>query len=96
MDIGLQVDCDSQSYKISVDGDWKEESVSFNENVESVERLVFRTGSWRSDVRSWILEGEPANRGLYMEDLPGADDPISANLVFLDDVEARSLTRREK
>ena len=35
----------------------------FAEKVESLERLVFRSGPWRSDVRMFILDGEPGNRG---------------------------------
>jgi hypothetical protein len=51
-----------------------------------VERLVFRTGSWRGDVRPLIVDGTPNNPGLYMEDLPGADHKVPVSIFGIDDV----------
>lgn len=96
MAINLRVDCDSQSYQVAVNGTWKEESVSFDEKAASVERLVFRTGPWRSDVRSWIVDGEPANRGLYLEDLPGADDPVRSTQIFIDEIGTTETLGKER
>jgi hypothetical protein len=75
-----------QSYDLSLNNEWVKKQVPFAEQMDTVERLVFRTGSWRSDVRPLILDGEPGNPGLYMEDLPGADQKAAMSLYYIDDV----------
>lgn len=84
--IRLHLDCDAQSYDLAVDGGWVRRSIPFAEPVDSLERLVFRTGPWRSDVRLSILDGEPANTGLDTQDLPGADHQIPLSVFYIDDV----------
>jgi len=93
MEVALRLDCESQSYRVALDGKWKEEAIGFNEKVESIERLVFRTGPWRSDVRPWIVDGEPANRGLYMEDLAGADEKAPVTMVLIDDIRTANISK---
>ncbi len=88
-EIGLQLDCQTQSYDLALNGDWVKRRVPFAEPVESLERLVFRTGPWRSDVRAAILDGEPESAGLYMEDLPGADQRVPLSIFLIDDVITR-------
>ncbi len=84
--ITLKLDCDSQSYDLAVNGKWVRRDVSFAEKVVSIERLVFRTGPWRSDVRPLIVDGAPGNPGLYLEDLPGADYKVPLSVFLIDDV----------
>lgn len=85
-DIALKLDCDSQSYDLAVDGKWVKRNIEFAVQVDSLERLVFRTGSWRGDVRPLIVDGAPNNPGLYLEDLPGADQKVPLSIFFIDDV----------
>jgi hypothetical protein len=85
-DISLKLDCGSQSYDLAVDGKWVKRNIEFAVPVDSVERLVFRTGSWRGDVRPLIMDGTPNNPGLYMEDLPGADQKVPLSVFGIDDV----------
>ena len=60
--------------------------LAYIEYKYTVERLVFRTESWRSDVRPLVLDGAPGNPGLYMEDLSGADQKVAMNPFYIDDV----------
>lgn len=54
--------------------------------VESLERMVFRAGPWRGNVRMFILDGEPGNPGLYQEDLLGADHKVTRSIFLIDDI----------
>jgi hypothetical protein len=60
--------------------------IPFAERVETVERLVWRTGAWRADVRQAIVEREPRQSGDYVEDLPGADHKVAPSIYLIDDV----------
>jgi hypothetical protein len=85
-DITLKLDCGSQSYDLAVDGKWVKKDVPFAEQVDTLERLVFRTGPWRGDVRPLIVDGVPATNGLYHEDLPGADLKMPLSIFLIDDI----------
>jgi len=89
-EIVLTLDCAAQSYDLAMDGTMIRRGVAFAEPVETLERLVFRTGPWRGDVRSLIVDGEPNTPGLYMEDLPGADRKVARSVFCIDDVTTRS------
>jgi hypothetical protein len=84
--VTLRLDCAKGLYDLALDGEWVKRDVPFAEDVETVERIVFRTGSWRADVRQYVLNGAPGNPGLYMEDLPGADRKVPLSLFYIDDV----------
>ncbi len=86
--IRLVLDCNKGSYDVQLDGQWVRRDLPFAAKVESLERLVFRTGPWRSDVRMFILDGEPGNPGLYQEDLPGADQKVGLSQFLIDDVKS--------
>ncbi len=63
------------------------EKIPFAVKTESLQRIVFRTGPWRGDVRPFIVDGEPGNPGLYQEDLPGADFKIGASIFEIDNIQ---------
>jgi len=90
-DIAMSLNCDSQSYDLAVNGHWVRRKIAFAEKVDSLERLVFRTGPYRGDVRALIVDSEPRPSGLYSEDLPGADEKIPASVFLIDDVKTKSL-----
>jgi len=54
--------------------------------VDTLERLVFRTGPWRADVRPLVVDGSPDNPGLYFEDAPGADRKVPLSIFLIDDI----------
>jgi len=84
--VKLNLDCEKQSYDVALDGVWVKQNIEFAEKVDFLERLHFRTGPWRSDVRMFILNGEPGNPGLYQEDLPGADQKVQLSVFLIDDL----------
>jgi len=88
-DIKLILDCDKQEYDLYVDGKRAKRGIEFADKVESLERLVFRTGPWRGDVRPLIVNGEPGAKGLYMEDSPGADNKMPLSIFLIDDVRTK-------
>jgi len=90
--VRMELDCEKKEYAIYVDGKEIHDDIEFarTDKVGSVERLVFRTGPWRGDVRQFIIEGEPATKALYLEDLYGADDRAPSSIFLIDDVKTKS------
>jgi len=88
-DIALKLDCGSQSYALAVNGDWVYKDIKFAEKVDSLERMVFRTGPYRGDVRALIVDSEPRPSGLYTEDLPGAGEKVPVSVLLIDDVKTK-------
>ncbi len=88
--ITLKLDCDSQTYDLSVDGEWIRKKIAFAEKVDSLERMLFRTGPYRGDVRMFFMEnGEPRPAGLYSENLPGAEEKVAMSCFLIDQVKTR-------
>ncbi|MHC4474063.1 MAG: hypothetical protein ACYTEL_00360 [Planctomycetota bacterium] len=84
--IELKLDCKAQSYALTVDGETVYDEIAFAEQADSLERLVWRTGPYRNDVRAMIVDGEPRPSGIYTEDLPGAGEKVAASVFLIDDV----------
>jgi len=89
-DIRLRLDCNRQRYDLAVNGNWVKRRLRFAEKVQALQRLVFRTGPWRGDVRQALLDGEPGQPGLLDEDLPGADLKVSESIYLIDNVKTES------
>lgn len=83
--VRLALDCTTQSYELTVNGETRKK-IPFAEKAETLERMVFRTGPWRGDVRAAFMDGQPATLGLDQEDLPGGDQKVPASIYLLDDV----------
>jgi hypothetical protein len=62
-DIKLFFDCEKGVYAFWLNGEKIHDEIEFDIETETLERMVFRTGSWRSDVRLFLLEGEPGRTG---------------------------------
>ena len=73
-------------YDAWVDGEKVKERVELTISGEALERMVFRTGSWRGDVRMLFLDGEPSAPGLDAEDLPAAGEKVAESVFWIDDV----------
>jgi hypothetical protein len=86
LNIALKIDCSRDVFDLALNGKWVKQDIELAEPVKTVERLIFRTGPWRADVRQHVLNGAPGNPGLYMEDLPGADQKVAPSLFYIDDV----------
>ena len=85
----MYLDCGAQQYDLAVNGTLRR-GIRFAEKVDSVERLVFRTGPYRGDVRPTILDGQPKTLGLDEEDLPGADVRVPASIYLIDNVRSQA------
>ena len=90
-DIRLVLDCDEAEYDLYVDGKRAEGGIEFADKVESLERLVFRTGQWRGDVRPLIVNREPGAKGMYLEDSAGADHKVPLSIYLIDDVKTKGM-----
>jgi hypothetical protein len=85
--VRLELSCEKQSYDIYLDGKLAIGEIPFAERVESLERIVFRTGPYRGMVLPDIVEtGVPAAAGLESEDLPGADEKAPLCRYWIDDL----------
>ena len=84
--IAVRLDAGSQTYDLGVDGAWVRREIPFAEEVRTLERMEFRTGPYRGDVRAAIVDSEPRPSGLYTEDLPGSEEKVPASVFLIDDV----------
>ncbi len=90
--ISLKLNCEKQSYDLAFEGEWIRKNVKFAEKVEKLERILFRTGPYRGDVRQIVIEeGEPKPAGLYDEDLAGADEKVQLCRYWIDDLRIKKL-----
>jgi hypothetical protein len=85
--VKLIINCEDKSYQPIVDGNVIHEKIDFADEVDAVERIVFRTGPYRGMVPSSVVENGIAKQsGFYSEDLPGADFKAPLIEFHLDDV----------
>jgi hypothetical protein len=70
----MDFDCERQTYSLKIDGRTVNAAVPFAEKIDTVERIVFRTGPWRGQVPPAEMEsGGERPSGIDTEDRPGAD-----------------------
>jgi hypothetical protein len=86
LQVRLDLDCAAGHYDLVLNGKPAASEVAFAETVETVERLIFRTGPWRGDVRAAFLDGEHGTPGFSQGDLPGADQRVPLSVYLIDDV----------
>ncbi len=84
--IKVRMDCGEGEYDLAINNQWVRRGMEFEGEVKTLEKLVFRTGPWRGDVRALILDSEPNTLGLYQEDLPGGDAKVGLSVYRIDDV----------
>lgn len=85
-DVKLTFDCDKGKYDAWLDGKKVREGIEFDSEVPTLERMVFRTGSWRADVRQFFLGGEPSGPGLDSDDLPASGQKVPQSAFWIDNV----------
>ncbi|NQV31812.1 MAG: hypothetical protein HQ515_03915 [Phycisphaeraceae bacterium] len=86
----LEVDCEARCYSVFLNEVEVTGKLFLTEPVETIERLVFRTGPVRRDVRMDHMEYEPVPFGHVTEDLPGADHRVPLSVYRIDDVKTAS------
>ena len=86
-EVKLAFDCQAQKYHLTVDGRQEIRDIPFAEEIESLERIVFRSGPFRGYVPpEHVDDAMPKPAGLETEDLPGADETVSACVYWIDDL----------
>jgi len=91
-DVMLKLSVSSQKYHLLVNGKEAISDIPFAETVESLERIVFRTGPYRGYVPpEHVDEAMPKPAGLESEDMPGADEKAPLSVYWIDDVMIRTV-----
>lgn len=86
-EIEMSFDCDKQSYSLKIDGNIIEKNISFAFKIESLQRLIFRTGPYRGEVTPQVFNiYDTDTPGLSFEDIPGTEQKIKASIFLIDDI----------
>jgi hypothetical protein len=90
--VELRLDCVRQVYALLLDGEIVNEAIPFTEEVEALERVVFRTGPYRGYVPPAVVDdGSHKPSGLDTEDLPGSGERVTPSVFWIDDLDTGSL-----
>ncbi|MDX1701017.1 MAG: hypothetical protein R3250_10385, partial [Melioribacteraceae bacterium] len=89
--ISIEFDCSKGEFDFNLNGKKIHAGAKLNIKSETLERMVFRTGSYRSDIRQLILEGEPESPGLDNENLPFAGVKVPKSVFWIDNVRSVQL-----
>jgi len=92
--VELVINCTAATYDLALNGKVIGRELKFAEKVETVERVVFRTGPWRGDVRAIFVEGEHATLGYTSEDRGGADQRVPLSVYLIDDLKSSVAERQ--
>jgi hypothetical protein len=84
--IKLSFDCQKSKYDVWLNGEKVRDDIDLDIETKTLERMVFRTGSWRSDVRMFILDGQPHGPGMDKEDLAAAGEKVPQSVFWIDNV----------
>ena len=88
-DVSLKLDCETGTYDLIVNGKPRIEDVPFQEEVDSLERIVFRTGPYRNYVYLETINGQPNCSGMLTEDMPGGDEKSPLSVYWIDEVKTK-------
>jgi hypothetical protein len=88
--VKIVFDCKSDHYNFWLDDKKVRENIEFDIKTDTLERMVFRTGSWRSDVRQFILKGQPHGPGMDTENLPFAGSKVARSIFWIDNVQTNT------
>lgn len=90
--VKLEIDCIKGTYEVTLNGELYMDNIPLNNRspVESVERMVFRTGPYRNQVSSAYVEhGIAAQAAFFSDDLPGSEYKAPLIIFNLDDIRTR-------
>lgn len=85
-DVKINFDCDEGEYDVWLNGVIVKEGIEMDIETQNLERMVFRTGSWRSDVRQFLIKGQPSGPGLDSENLAAAGEKVAQSIFWIDNV----------
>lgn len=86
--VKIAFDCDEGEYDVWLNGELIKEGIEMDIDTKNLERVVFRTGSWRSDVRQFLIKGQPNGPGLDSENLAGAGEKVDQSVFWIDNVKS--------
>jgi len=87
----IDVDCEKKHYTISVNNKKYKTKIPINDNPSVVERIIFRTGTYRNYVPLDVAEkGAPKITGFENEDLPGSETKSKPIIFLIDDIKTSS------
>ena len=84
-DVTLKINCEKQEYDVKLNNQ-EFKHVPFASKVDSVSKLVFRTGPYRNFVPPWLINGNPNLPALNVQDKPFAGEMVPACIYGIDDV----------
>ncbi len=86
--VELDFDCAQQSYTVRLDAGAVSAPIPFSERVDSLARVVFRTGPFRGWVAPpYVEHGNDTVNGFDTEDLPGVDERVTRSEYWIDDLQ---------
>ena len=89
-DVRLEIDCKNNHYDMYLDGKKMKEDVPFYEEVDAIERFLFRTSYYRMNVDSRYMEIGMMNPGGFdSEDQPGSEERREECILLIDNVKTR-------
>lgn len=92
--IDMSFDCDKQQYSLKIDGKIIEENISFAFKIETLQRLVFRTGPYRGEVIPQFFNiYDTDTPGLSFEDIPGTEQKVKASIFLIDDIQTTKIQK---
>lgn len=87
----LKFNCKDQAYSLAINGKTISEKIPFAFKVDSLQRLVFRTGPYRGEATPRLLHvASTDTSGLNIEDIPGTEKKVKASVFLIDDVKTRA------
>ena len=85
--VTLEIDCEKKIYHIVFNGVRNPNPIPLNDNPSVVERIIFRTGTYRNYVPYEVMEkGAPKTTGFETEDLPGSESKSKPVTILIDDI----------
>jgi hypothetical protein len=89
-DARLEVDCAANTYDFYLDGKQVKEDVPFYEDVEAIERILFRTSYYRMNVDARYVEKGMMNPGGFdSQDMPGSEEKTRECTLLIDNVKTK-------
>ncbi|MFC2133973.1 hypothetical protein ACFLTH_05095 [Bacteroidota bacterium] len=85
-DVELDLSTETQSYCVTVDGEVIGTDIKFDVEVESLERIEFRTGPYRGMAPPLFYDRPLATAGYETENLPGSEVKTTKSVYLIDDV----------
>lgn len=88
--VTLEINCEQKNYTILVNGKKYLSTIPLNDNPKVVERIIFRTGTYRNYVPYEVMEkGAPRTTGFENEDLPGSESKSKPVTILIDDIKTK-------